>query len=302
MSRVYNFGSLNFDHVYRVPAFVRPGETLASERFTTGCGGKGLNQSLALARAGARVAHLGCVGPDGAPLVELLARDGVDITGIRPVAAATGHAIIQVDPAGQNAIVLHAGANRAWPAGGTATAFAAARPGEWFLCQNETNATEAMLAAARACGLTTVFNPAPFDSRAHAMPLGQIDWLVLNETEAQAWTGEADAEAAARVLLARAPALRLVLTRGAEGALYADRDRRHHQPAWPTPVVDTTAAGDTFIGYLLAALVAGDSTAAALHRAAAAAALCVGKAGAAESIPTHAEVAGLSARVAVDAG
>ena len=301
---VHNLGSINVDHVYRVPHLVRPGETLASRALETVLGGKGANQSVALARAGARVRHVGRIGAADDWARRALEEAGVDVSAIGVVDGPSGHAIIQVDDAGENAIVLHGGANHALDRAAIDAALAPAAAGELLLLQNETSGIAEAFDAARERGLRIAFNPAPMHASLAALPLERCDTLILNETEAAMLAaadpgtaepeakdaGTVDAEALEAALAARYPDVRLVLTLGARGARLARGDVRVAVPAVAVDVVDTTGAGDTFVGYLLAALEAGADERAALARACTAAALSVTRAGATPSIPEAAAV------------
>lgn len=282
---VINLGSINIDHVYHVPHFVRPGETLASTGYHRGAGGKGFNQSIALARAGQPVRHLGAIGPDGAWLREKLAAEHVDTRHLLASAEPTGHAIIQIVPAGQNSILLHAGANHAIPPAALASAFAFAAPGDWLLTQNETNSVPEALRAARARGLKVCLNPAPITPAVASFPFECVDLLVLNETEGADLSGQTTPAAILDTLLGRWPQLTIVLTLGSDGAIHATRETRTQVPAQRVHAVDTTAAGDTFLGYFLATLLSGHPPHTALERATRAAALAVNRPGAADSIP-----------------
>lgn len=304
--------------MYRVPHLVRPGETLASASLVTVLGGKGANQSVALARAGASVRHVGRIGTADAALLDTLVAAGVDCARVERVDGSSGHAIIQVDAAGENAIVLHGGANRGFDAVALEAALGDAREGDWLLVQNECDALEAAFGIARARGLRVAFNPAPMDAGVAALELGSLDLLVVNETEALelaaalgvaagdapaegaidgAIDGAGDAPAdgtggdgAVAALARRLPDVPLVVTLGARGAVLVAGGRRTVVPAPSVDVVDTTGAGDTFVGYLLAGLVAGAEPAAALARAVAAGSLATTRAGATPSIPTAADV------------
>ena len=288
--RVINLGSINIDHVYQVPHFVRPGETLASASYHRGAGGKGFNQSIALARAGQAVCHLGALGEDGAWLREKLAAEHVDTRHLHASTEPTGHAIIQVIPAGQNSIVLHAGANHYIPPAALDSAFADATPSDWLLTQNETTSVPEALRAARARGLRVCLNPAPFTPAVVTFPFECVDLLVLNETEGTDLSGQTAAAAILDALLTRWPHLAIVLTLGADGAIHATRETRVQVPAKRVHVIDTTAAGDTFIGYFLAAQLSGQAPRDALERATRAAAITVTRPGAADSIPFAAEL------------
>ena len=291
MKPVLCLGSLNIDFTYRVPHLVRPGETLAATDFIRGAGGKGLNQSLAVARAGAEVSHVGKIGADGVWLRDLLAGDGVKSEAVRTTTEATGHANIQVAESGENAIVLFAGANLAITPEDVSAAIANADSGSIFLTQNETSGVpEALLAAARR-GLTVVFNPAPFSAAVRTYPLEHVDYLIVNETEAEALSpGGGDGREVAGRLAAEFPRACVVVTAGAAGACAVSGGRVFPVPACPVKAVDTTAAGDVFVGYFVAGVARGYRLESALTLAAQAAALSVTRMGAAASIPTFDEV------------
>lgn len=291
MPRVINFGSINLDHVYQVPHFVRPGETLDSGDYTQGAGGKGFNQSIALARAGARVRHVGAVGRDGAWLKARLETEGVEVGAVRELDAATGHAIIQVAPSGENAIVLHGGANRRCRAEDVSAAITDCGAGDHFLTQNETSSGLETARLAKRRGLTVWFNPAPMTPEVTLAALESVDWLVLNETEGAALAASADPGTILARLSAALPHAHVVLTLGAAGVAYAAADERLMLRAPRVNVVDTTAAGDTFIGYLIATIASGEPPRHALERAVRAASLSVTRVGAADSIPFAREVA-----------
>jgi ribokinase len=291
---VWNLGSINLDRVFQVPRIVRPGETLASRSVATFAGGKGANQSIALARAGARVMHIGRVGSDAGWLIELLASEGVDTARVTTGPEPTGQAIIQVDEAGQNAIVLDPGANHAIALDDIERALAASRPGDWFLTQNETNHVADAMRLAKRKGLRVALNPAPMSEPVLDYPLELVDLLVVNETEAATLTGLEDAEGQMRSYIERWPNCEVVLTQGAQGAIARGPNWHFVQPATKTQVVDTTAAGDTFLGYYLAGLIEGHSPPDRLAWACRAAGCCVAKAGASDSIPRRHEVPGAS--------
>jgi len=287
---ILNFGSIIIDHVYRVPHFVRPGETLPCSEYRIFAGGKGFNQTLALARAGVAVSHAGAVGGDGQWLVDQLVAEGVDVEGIVTANAPTGHGIIQVTDRGENAILQFPGANRTITREHADRVLQRFGAGDVLVLQNEVNELEYLVRTAHARGLRIALNPAPMDSAVAALPLDTVGILVVNEVEAADLTGEATPPGMLKALRRRMPGTAIVLTLGERGALYDDTDRHIETPAWPVTAVDTTGAGDTFTGYLLASLAQGYAVPDALQRAARAAALCVTRAGAAASIPHAAEV------------
>ncbi len=294
---ILNFGSLNVDRVVRVGHIVREGETVAARSLREFAGGKGANQSVALARAGAAVVHLGKVGPDGRWLIDRLAAEGVDIRSIGVAEGPSGQALIQVDDAGGNAIVVIAGANHEISPAEVDAAIAEGAAGDWLLVQNETSAVGHAIHRARERGLRVAFNPAPADERVAGYPLELVDLLCLNESEAAALTGHPTPETAIAELAALLPACEIVLTLGPKGLLRAAEGSLAAHPAVRIEAIDTTAAGDTFLGYYLAALVRGLPPDERLRMATRAAALCVSRAGAIDSIPQWEEVARFGAAV-----
>ncbi len=288
---VYNLGSLNIDRVVRVPHIVAGGETIAGGKYEVFAGGKGANQSVALARAGAAAKHVGRVGEDGRWLVERLAAESVDTAHVRVGPTPTGQALIQVDDAGENAIVVVAGANAEITPEDIDAALAEASAGDWLLVQNEISGVAHALRKAKRRGMHVAFNPAPCDQQVHAYPLECVDLLCVNETEAAALGRTSDVEAAAAALCDRLPAGEILLTRGAAGAWHLSAAGRLQQQARRVQTIDTTAAGDTFLGYYLAARLAGERPSECLSLATQAAALCVTRAGAMDSIPRRAELA-----------
>jgi ribokinase len=289
-------GSLNMDLVVRCGHLPTPGQTVFGTDFFTAAGGKGANQAVAAARLGARVAMAGAVGDDqfGRDLVAGLRRDGVDTDGVRSVEHSTGTALITVDAAGANTIVVISGANAACDAALAERALAG-EPG-LLLLQHEIPepANAQAIRAARAAGWFIVLNPAPARPLASDL-LPLIDLIAPNETEAAAITGTSDPPAAARHLLARG-ARAVLITLGAEGALYHDAGVALHCPAVAVQAVDTTAAGDAYIGALATALADDRAIADSLGFAAAAAGLAVTRLGAQPSLGSRQEVTEFVAR------
>ncbi len=288
------FGSLNIDHVYQVEHLVRPGETLPSTEYRRFQGGKGANQSVALARAGANVLHAGRIGPDGLWLRDAIAAEGVDVTHVGIDNQPTGHAIIQVDPEGENAILLYGGANLTVTSDDANYVLSHVGEGDWLLLQNEISSLPAILREAFYRGLNVAFNPAPMTPEVLSYPLKGVSVFVVNQTEgaALAETEDASPERIVEALQTRFPLAAILLTLGGDGSLYARGGECIRTPAVAVDAVDTTAAGDTFIGYFLAGLVAGESVTQSLAMASQAAALCVTRPGAAISIPRRSELEG----------
>ncbi len=288
--KILNFGSCNIDYVYNVDHTVRAGETLSAESLELFAGGKGLNQSIALARAGAAVYHAGCIGTDGELLRRTLAESGVDVSCLKTAEQKSGHAIIQLDKNGENCIIVYRGTNGCIEKDyidGVLSRFAA---GDFLVLQNEISNTAYLIERAAACGLVTVFNPSPFLPELKTLPLDKIAYLILNETEAQGFFGTCEAGEISEEIKRAYPRLRVVLTLGSRGSCYIDREGCTPCPAFSVPVVDTTAAGDTFTGFFVAEIAAGTNPTAAMRIASAASALAVSKKGAAPSIPPMAEV------------
>ncbi len=294
--RILSFGSLNVDHVYRVPNISQPGESMPCTEYRVFAGGKGANQSMALARAGAPVWHAGKVGTDTRWLKDRLAEAGVHTEWVRVADEPGGHAVIQVEDSGQNSIVVYGGTNQRITPAETAETLAAFAPGDWLLLQNETNVTADLIRQGHDAGLRVVFNAAPMTAAGDDLPLDLVDYLVVNEHEAAALAGERGRpEALAAVLVQRCPNTGIVLSLGAEGVLFrAAADKPLRVAAYRVHALDTTGAGDTFIGFWLAALAQGTGMEAALDRGCRAAAISVTRPGAMDSIPTKAEVEALT--------
>ena len=290
---LHNLGSINLDHYYRVPHLVHPGETLASQSYQVGLGGKGANQSLAMALAGGRVCHWGRLGRQDGWARDRLARAGVDVTHVDLVDEPSGHAIIQVDVQGENAIIIHPGANHGFTRRHLDALCRMIQPGDWLLAQNECNALSDLLEHARTHGVNVAFNPAPMSDTVLELPLDACQLLFVNRGEA-AWLAGLPEASEGLVLLEalqqQLPHTSVILTLGCEGAWYQSGEERHFQPAVAVKPVDTTGAGDTFIGYFMAALQEGREIPDCLTLAAHAAALGVQRPGAADSIPSRDEV------------
>jgi len=278
---IYTLGSINIDHVYRVPHLGQPGETIAATDYSKGLGGKGANQSVAAAKAGAKVFHIGAIGRDATWALEELRSYGVDVTNIAQINTPTGHAIIQVDPTAENTITLFPGANRQIADAHVARALTSARPGDILLAQNETSAQSASVRLAADMGLRVLYTPAPFELAPlqDAIPFATL--LMMNEGEA------AEMVAALGTL----PPCDVIITKGSDGAEWHSPGKTTLTlPSFPVTPVDTTGAGDCFAGTIAAALDAGLPPEQALKRATAAAALQVTRPGAASAMPNAAQV------------
>jgi ribokinase len=284
---------VNIDLIFTVDHIVKGGETLQSTSLTRSAGGKGANQSAALAKAGATVFHAGKVGRDGDFLLQLLTSYGVDVSHIRTYDGATGQALIQLDANKQNAIILYSGGNGAIATDEIDQTLEHFGFGDVLVLQNEIVHIDYLIKNAKRRGMKVCMNVAPFDPSALSLPLELIDILVVNEIEGAGLADmrqTSDYKAILERLVTRYPASEILLTIGKQGCWYAFKDLRVHHDIYDTPVVDTTAAGDTFIGYYLASIARGCSIRQALQYASKAAGLAVSRPGAMASIPLAEEV------------
>lgn len=288
--KILNFGSLNIDLVYQVDHHVKSGETLSPITMERFCGGKGLNQSIALKRAGANVYHAGCIGSDGECLVSLLNENGVDTSLIRTVGETSGNAVIQVDKNGENCILLYGGTNQKVTTEHIDEALLRFEAGDLLLLQNEINNLEELITKAYDKGMIIALNPSPINDIIFKLPLEKVTYFILNEIEGNEITGKSSAEEIIKELNNRYENSKIVLTLGKKGSIYSDRNVYITQKIYNATVVDTTAAGDTFTGYFLQSIMDGALPKEALDIAARASALAVSKMGAAPSIPLMQEV------------
>lgn len=284
--KVVNFGSLNIDFVYRVDAFIRPGETKPARQREIFCGGKGLNQSIACAKAGLDVYHAGFVGKEGRFLVEKMRESGVNTDFVREVDACCGHAIIQVNDDGQNCILLYPGTNAMLTADFIDEVLDHFEPGDVVLLQNETNMVGVIMEKAVERGLRVAFNAAPLTETVKLYPIAKTAWLFVNEIEGGALSGKTDYVSIADKLRGMYPETDIVLTLGAEGSIYIGQQGSFHAPAKRVVPVDTTAAGDTFTGFYLKGALNGLNAEHSLGLATMASAVAVTRPGAADSIPS----------------
>ncbi len=281
---VWNLGSINIDNVYSVPHIPAPGETLAATDRAEFLGGKGANMSVAIARAGSRVNHIGAIGHDGSWTGERLLEYGVETGHVAQLNTKTSQAIIAVDEGGENAIILVPGASGEIPHAVLQNALSEAQTGDWFITQNETNLQRTGAELARKMGLRVGYAAAPFDAERVQAVLPSLDFLILNEVEAQQLrdaTGKGpDALGVADV----------IVTLGGDGADWYGPEGHQHFDAIPVTPVDTTGAGDTFTGYVIAGLDQGMPMGQAIRMATKAGALMVTRHGTADVIPDLSEV------------
>jgi len=288
--KVLNIGSMNLDHVYTVDHIVEPGETQSSTQFQLFLGGKGMNQSVALAKAGVEVYQGGMIGEDGSVFLDACREYGIHADHIRTVDARTGHAIIQIDKNAQNCILLYGGANQALTEAYVDEVIGQFDQGDILLLQNEVNLMPYIVDRGYAQGMKIVLNPSPFDGKLKAVDMTKISLFLLNEIEGYQLTGCREPDAIIDSIRERFPHAAVVLTLGSDGAVYADQSCKHFQPIFPVKAVDTTAAGDTFTGYFIAGLAQGMEIPDILRMSAKASSIAVSRAGAVPSIPYRDEV------------
>lgn len=288
--KVINIGSLNLDYVYQVDHIIGPGETESTGDRNVFLGGKGINQSMALAKAGADVYHGGLIGEDGQPFLDACTEYGVKADYIRKIPVPTGHTIIQVDKNAQNSILLYGGANQMLTEEFVDEILADFEKGDILLLQNEVNLLPYIVDQAYDKGLQIALNPSPFNEKLEAVNMEKISIFLLNEVEGGQITGLTDPDEVLEKMREMFPHAKIVLTLGKDGAKYAEGDQVYEQPIFPVKAVDTTAAGDTFTGYFLAGLMEGLPVPEILKMSAKASSIAVTRNGAVPSIPYRAEV------------
>lgn len=290
--RVLNIGSLNIDKTYSVKEFVQPKETIKALKYEEFCGGKGLNQSVALAKAGAEVYHAGAVGKDGTILTDILKTAGVHTDYIQEMDVVSGHAIIQVDENGQNNIIICGGANDSVSKAYIVSVLNQFLAGDIVLLQNEISNVDFVITEAKKRGMTVALNPSPMSAELKGYHLNQVDYLIVNEVEGKE-LAEVNSEKISDIiegLKIKFPDAFIILTLGEKGSYFFNQSETVYQDIFKVKAVDTTGAGDTFCGYFLGGLAEGLTVQESLKNASAASAIAVSRRGAAQSIPTKQEV------------
>ena len=294
--KILSFGSLNIDYVYSVPHFVKKGETLSAKELNVYTGGKGLNQSIALARAGVETYQAGAIGTDGMFLLEQLKEAGVKTDLVKILDdVRTGNAIIQNDDEGDNCIVLFGGANQAITKEQVDEVFKDFTNEDYLLIQNEINELSYIVEKAKEEGMKIILNPSPINEKIMKLPLDQIDYFILNEIEAMQILEmdkpeEIDGKYIASLLHERFKDATIVLTLGSEGSVCISDDEYVEQSIYKVKAIDTTAAGDTYTGYFIAGILNGKTIKESMDIASKASAIAVTRQGAAPSIPVLEEV------------
>lgn len=288
--KVLNFGSLNLDYVYQVESILIPGETQASKSRQIFCGGKGLNQSIALAKAGIPVYHAGLIGEGGEPLLEVCKENGVNTEFIRQIPGPCGHTVIQVDRNGQNCILLFGGSNRSMTKEFVDSVLDSFDEGDIILLQNEINELDYIIDRAYKKKMMIILNPSPFDSALEKCDMTKISLFLMNEIEGFQITGEKEPDRILAKVKELYPKAKVVLTLGGDGSVYQDETGIYRQGIFKVKAVDTTAAGDTFTGYFISSVIDGMPVQDGLKLAAKASAIAVSRPGATASIPVRSEV------------
>lgn len=288
--KVLNMGSLNLDYVYTVDHILKGGETLASKKMEVFCGGKGLNQSIAMAKAGVPVFHAGLIGEEGEPLLAVCQENGVDTGYIQKIEGKSGHTIIQVDKEAQNCILLYGGSNRSFTKEYIDRVLEHFGEGDLLILQNEINLLDYVVDRAYDKNMVIILNPSPMDEALEAVDMGKISIFLMNEIEGAQIAGTENPEDVLAVMKEKFPQARVVLTLGRDGCIYQDSEKLCRQSAYEVKAVDTTAAGDTFTGYFIAGLLKGMEIEGILDMCARASAIAVSRKGAAASIPMMEEV------------
>lgn len=277
---IYNLGSINLDYFYHVPHMPQTGETLAAMSFSESLGGKGANQSVAIAKAGGTVIHIGKIHQKDEGFLGIMERSGVDLANVVRAEEPTGHAVITIEQTtGENQILLMAGANHQITSKMISQALATAQKGDWALTQNETNLTEEFLRQAKQAGLKICYSAAPFDKDKLLAVWDLIDLLIVNEIEAN----EIQDAIKEPPIMWQLP--HLIITKGSAGADYYGQDTQFHQPAEKVKALDSTGAGDTYLGYVLAGVSQGKPMRDAMAMASKAAGIQVTRYGTADAIP-----------------
>lgn len=287
---VLNFGSLNIDYVYKVSEFVQPGETISCRDMKRHMGGKGLNQSVALARSKAPVWHVGVIGNGGECLLDTLSEAGVNVDNMVKGDAVQGHAIIQVDYSGENCIIVYGGSNQSLTRDFISSTLGKFSKDTIVLLQNEINDVPFIISEAKRLGMKVALNPSPISREIEELDLSLLDWLLINLTEGSALSGETDAERILDSLAKKHINTGIVLTLGGAGAVCSYMGQVYRSAPYKTSVLDTTGAGDTFTGFFIGALCLGKTIPEALDEASAAASISVSREGAAASIPCFEEM------------
>ena len=288
--KIVNFGSCNIDYVYSLDHIVNVGETQTTYSLETFAGGKGLNQSIALARAGAKVYHAGCIGEGGELLRDIMQSSGVDLSYIKNTTTKNGHAIIQLSAKGENSIFIYPGSNNEVSKDYIDSVLENFEKGDILLLQNEISNINYIIEKAYQKQMCIILNPSPFNEKIKEIDFSKLSYIILNEIEAKQISEMNTAQEGIEFFKENHPDLKVMLTLGEKGCVYFDKENSISQSAYSVKAVDTTGAGDTFTGYFIAGISESENYGETLKKASAASAIAVSRMGAAPSIPKMVEV------------
>lgn len=288
--KVLCFGSANLDHVYKVDHFTVPGETQGCLEYNIKCGGKGVNQAIAMALAANDTYFAGIIGSDSGLLKDALVDKGVHIDYMKISNKPTGHAIIEVDQSGQNHILLYGGTNKEIDFEYIDEVLSHFSKGDIVVLQNEINNVPYIIERCYEKEMKIFFNAAPYDIAVKNYPIEKVTWLVVNETEGAALSNEEDYEKIIQTLKQKYPHTHILFTMGKEGSRVLTDKEDIKVEALKVNAVDTTGAGDTYIGYFVRGIVEEMPLLETAQMATKASAIAVTRFGAVDSIPNYEEV------------
>lgn len=283
--KILNFGSINKDYVYSVNEFVNPGETIKTNDFKEFLGGKGLNQSVAVSRSGSKIYHAGCINKNDEKIKKQLNEWRVDTSNIYYVDEPTGHAIIQVNTNGENSILIHGGSNLEITSKQIDQTISKFREGDILIIQNEINKISEIIDRAYSQRMKIIFNPAPYSKEVLDYPLKKVNTLIYNEVEGKSLSGKSTIEEIKGELLEKFPEIKHIITLGDKGSIYFDNKNEIIVDAVKADTIDSTAAGDTYIGYYVSSISNKMIVKDSMIRASKASAITTEKLGGATSIP-----------------
>lgn len=289
--KILNFGSINIDHTYSLPHFVQAGETISSTNFEKNIGGKGLNQSISMAKAGLEVYHAGVISNQEKDFVfNEINKYNIKTDYIKYSNNPNGHAVIQVEESGQNCIILYSGTNGEVTKEYIDEVFNNFEKGDFCVLQNEISNLDYIFKKCSEKEMKIIFNPSPWTEKLKELFKYHIEYILVNEVEAMQISGFKEPEKSLEFFKNTYPNMKVVLTLGKDGVIYQDKENKIHHPIFDIPVVDTTAAGDTFTGYFIYGICNNMDIKDILRLCSAASAIAVSRKGATCSIPLKHEV------------
>ncbi len=288
--KILVFGSLNIDYDYHLDHIARPKETIVAKSYEVVPGGKGLNQSIAIAKTGEHVYLAGVMGQNAEILEETLNKYHVDLSYLQKKDIPNGHAIIQLDDSGENSIFIFGGSNQCVEKEYVDEVLSHFEKGDMISLQNEINNLPYIIEQAHEKGMVVLMNPSPCNESIRQLPLDKIDYFFVNEVEGEELTGKKEPLEMLDQFRIIYPEARIILTLGSIGAYYQNKEERLFEPAMKVNAIDTVGAGDTFMGYFISGLANDLSPQECLNLATKASSITVQRKGAAQSIPTIEEI------------